>query len=40
MNVLVEKIIKKDKDWLDNKISEFLTSAKTRTKDNFSGLLG
>lgn len=40
MNVLLEKIIKKDKDWLDNKIKEFLNSVKTQTKENFSGLLG
>lgn len=40
MNILVEKIIQNDNEWLESKVKEFLNSAKTQTKENFSGLLG
>lgn len=40
MNVLVEKIIQNDNAWLETKVKEFLHSAKTQTKENFSALLG
>lgn len=40
MNVLVEKIIQNDNAWLESKVKEFLNSAKTQTKENFSALLG
>lgn len=40
MNVLVEKIIQNDNEWLESKVKEFLNSAKTQTKENFSSLLG
>ena len=40
MNILVEKIIQNDNAWLESKVKEFLNSAKTQTKENFSALLG